>query len=286
MKLRGRDAQRPPAAEPGGHQRASAAACCSSRLARLLRRRRTMRSRWRCRSTRCPPAISQARCAAGGDGEDPVDGGRVGRVAVDRRASAAGPAGRRPAGRRSSARASVGSRPAAPASARASVVGEHVSAVRTSRADDVAAGDRRPSAAAARGGRGCGRSGGRRSTGRRPATSPRSAHSRRGLVRGAGRAAAGSGRAPSRASPSSPAPRSRLMSIVSARSSAVWPVSAPAGRAARRAARARASRFGAGGDVEPRRAGTARRACAARSPRPVGLGAPTTAGGRGRRGSP
>ena len=54
-----------------------------------------------------------------------------------------------------------------------------------------------------------------------------------------GVAAASSGRVgagPIAASPSSPAPRSRLMSTVSARSSAVCPVNAPGGNAARRAA--------------------------------------------------
>ena len=62
---------------------------------------------------------------------------------------------------------------------------------------------------------------------------------------GAGRATASSGR-PIGASPSTPAPRIRFSTTVSARSSIVCPVSAPRGSTARRAARARASKFGPG----------------------------------------
>ncbi len=128
------------------------------------------------------------------------------------------------------------------------VVGERRSAVRTSSGTTSRPAIVVHQRAAARGGRGCGRSGGRRWTGRRPA----SARGRRTGARVSARRRASSGRVgagPIAARPSRPVPRSRLMSIVSARSSAVWPVSAPAGSAARRAARARASRFGPVGDA-------------------------------------
>ena len=103
---------------------------------------------------------------------------------------------------------------------------------------------RSPSTAgAARGGPGCGRSGGRRWTGRGPGPDPGAAH----------RATVSDRRSPSRgclgparmaARPSTPAPRSRLASTVSAWSSAVCPVAASGPRTAWRAARARASRLG------------------------------------------
>src|SRR5579884_1809947 len=74
---------------------------------------------------------------------------------------------------------------------------------------------------------------------------PSSAHSWRVSTRRRARMGwRGPGRMP--ASPSSPAPRTRLSRMVSAWSSAVWPVAASGGSTCRRAARARASRLGPG----------------------------------------
>ena len=190
-----------------------------------------------------------ARCvAAGGDVRPGVrrrsrrPGARRGRRRAPASTVAASggypsPASQRRTARRASGRAARGERPgrrsgrASPAAASASARSSATSsAVRTSSGDDVAAGDRRPSAGAARGGRGCARSGGSSldgsSTGVEPEVRRTAARSRRG----AGRAAGGVGAGPIAASPSRPAPRSRLISIVSARSSAVWPVRAPGGQ--------------------------------------------------------
>ena len=89
----------------------------------------------------------------------------------------------------------------------------------------------RRAAAAARGGPGCAGRQGRRSSGRRTGVEPERRTERPGL----GPAQAEERPAPRRrmpASPSRPAPRSRLSSTVSAWSSAVWPVSTPAGSTA------------------------------------------------------
>ena len=141
-----------------------------------------MRSRWRCRSTRRPPAISHARSLAAGHGEHPLDrrqrraGSRRGRPASGaRRGGRARAAPRRGPGRRS------GRWPPARPSSELGVVARARSAVRTSSGDDVAPGDvvhqreqlvADPVAHEA---------GGRRWTGRRPAPSPSVGAQRRGL---------------------------------------------------------------------------------------------------------
>ena len=110
----------------------------------------------------------------------------------------------------------------------------------------------RRTAAAARGGRGCARRRDRRWWGRTPARGPSAAHS--AWVSRRRRPSSGwrwPGSMPAR--PSAPAPRSRLTRIVSAWSSMVCPVATSAGRTAKRAARARASRLGPGATDTRRR---------------------------------
>ena len=167
---------------------------------------------------------------------------RMGAVAPQ--PAAGWPAGPGARGAAPERRASAGSMPPARSSSRSASVAEH-RRLAGQHGHDVAARRCPSTRGGARGGPGCARSGVvvggilHRLEARAVGTGPGSrtgAAPRRGWT-GPGRMAA---------RPSRPAPRSRLSSTVSAWSSMVWPVAAPGARTARRAARARASRFGPG----------------------------------------
>ncbi len=198
------------------------------------------------RRTAPPRADVGGKRRPGGDRQHPLDGGEVGWVTVSQ------PLTQRPAperGRRGSDGLGVG---------------------RVERGGELAQQSRRRRPSVSLGGRGAGRRRGRRARKARGA-----ARGGSGCAGGPGRCSSGpppgEGRAVSTEcasrpdagresgdgvrfacaeSPSVAAPRSRLRRTVSAWSSAVWPVATLAGKAPRRAERARASRLGPGASVD------------------------------------
>ena len=230
------------------------------------------------RATRAAAADVGAPGLAAGDGQHPLDGGRVRRVVLALGAATSGrPGGRGPGGAAARA-AGVGGVEAA-ASRASSVVARGGRPGGRAR-DDVALGDvveqrhqlvAHPVAAMDGVGVG-GVVDGRR--GPRPRTRPRS---RPGAGRGGDGAPA---RMPAR--PSRPAPRRRLSRTVSAWSSAVWPVRTSGGQHRVAGGPGPGLEVGAGRDVDrlgPE--GGAERAAASRRRRPR---RPSRAAGRGRRG--
>ena len=200
-------------------------------------------SRPRERATRDPAGDLGGPALQPGHLEDPVDGVGRRRVAERRPPATAAPHGgplgrrRRPPGRRR--RSGRAGRRSRRAGRRRRPAARPVGPARGRRPGRRC----RRTAGAARPAPGCARSAGRRWSG--PAPAPARVGRRAPPSRAAaGRAAGGRARRACRPGRATPAPRSRLARTVSAWSSAVCPVAAPGPRAARRAARARASRFG------------------------------------------
>ena len=179
------------------------------------------------RRTARPPPTSQATAAPRGHVEHPIHGGAVGWVLLRRPSAASRRTARRASGsgrggQGRARRSGRSPRPAPRAGRRrpgAARPGGPAPGRRRAR-------PRRRAAAAARGAPGCGGARGRRCSGRARVRGRAAAQAVRCRI-GAGDGSVG-GRGSNPASPSSPAPRSRLSSTVSARSSAVWPSSAPA----------------------------------------------------------
>ena len=173
-------------------------------------------------------AVAVRRRRAPGPGRPSPAGGRPVRAAATaagrRRPPAAGPAARA-RHRRWGRRSRPGRRPASATARRWSACADQQRAPRHGRRC-------RPAAAAARPAPGCAGSGGRRCEGSTHGVEAQLARTAPRCRPGAGPAAAGEATGRGRRGPSAPAPRSRLSSTVSARSSAVWPVRRPpAGRA-------------------------------------------------------
>ena len=220
---------------------------------------------------------------AGGDGEDPVDGRRVRRVAVRSSASGAGRAGRRPVVAAVIARASVGSRPADIDSASATSSAA-VSAVRTSRGTVS-----RPAIASINGSsswrtrlrtkRGSSLDGSSTGDETELGAQPAGVGAPQGEQR-PGRAGRHR-RQPVEPGPAEQVDEQRLGPVVGG-----VPGQRTGGQRATAGSAGPCLQVGARGDVGRRRRGTARRALAARADCSRRPRFSTRAGGRGRRGSP